>query len=112
MCSQILQGVRIITSGPTSTVCALEVASDPLMNWLGSNPKLLSFLPVTEKVRDRLVVDLIAYAFSRKRVEELLQKHPGLYLVGNYMRGVSVNDCVVHARRTANRLIGQLQKQD
>jgi oxygen-dependent protoporphyrinogen oxidase len=39
-----------------------------------------------------------------ERVERLLQAHPGLYLVGNYLHGVSVNDCVVNCRRTARRV--------
>ncbi|NUN97059.1 MAG: protoporphyrinogen oxidase [Candidatus Omnitrophica bacterium] len=39
-------------------------------------------------------------------VEGLLEReYPGLHLVGNYLHGVSVNDCVVHARTTAARLL-------
>lgn len=39
-------------------------------------------------------------------VERLVESHhPGLALVGNYLHGVSVNDCVVHARGTAARLL-------
>lgn len=39
-------------------------------------------------------------------VEGLLgREYSGLHLVGNYLHGVSVNDCVVHARTTAARLL-------
>ncbi|MCA9412934.1 MAG: protoporphyrinogen oxidase [Candidatus Omnitrophica bacterium] len=41
-----------------------------------------------------------------EEVEEDLKQHPGLHLVGNYLHGVSVNDCICHARRTAAELIG------
>ena len=40
-----------------------------------------------------------------EEVEEDLKQHPGLHLVGNYLHGVSVNDCICHARRTAAELI-------
>ena len=45
-----------------------------------------------------------------ERVENLLQAHPGLYLVGNYLHGVSVNDCVVNSRRTARRVMEEVQQ--
>ena len=40
-----------------------------------------------------------------EEVEKELKHHPGLSLVGNYLHGVSVNDCICHARRTARDLI-------
>jgi oxygen-dependent protoporphyrinogen oxidase len=40
-----------------------------------------------------------------ERVEQKLKKYPGLHLVGNYLHGVSVNDCICHARRTAQKLL-------
>ena len=40
-----------------------------------------------------------------ERVEKLLENHPELFLVGNYLHGISVNDCVVHSRNTAARMI-------
>ncbi|RMG55676.1 MAG: protoporphyrinogen oxidase [Acidobacteria bacterium] len=38
------------------------------------------------------------------QMEEHLGRLPGLFLVGNYLRGVSVSDCVREARKTAERL--------
>lgn len=40
-----------------------------------------------------------------EQVESELGKHPGLHLVGNYLHGVSVNDCIVHSRRTASEIL-------
>jgi oxygen-dependent protoporphyrinogen oxidase len=40
-----------------------------------------------------------------EEVERELTAYPGLHLVGNYLHGVSVNDCIVHARKTAATLI-------
>ncbi len=39
-----------------------------------------------------------------QRVEEYLGHLPGLFLVGNYLRGVSVSDCVREAMKTAEQL--------
>jgi oxygen-dependent protoporphyrinogen oxidase len=38
-------------------------------------------------------------------IDGLLQKHPGLVLTGNAFRGVSLNDCVVNAEKTAQSLL-------
>lgn len=40
-----------------------------------------------------------------EQVESELGKHPGLHLVGNYLHGVSVNDCIVHSRKTAAEIL-------
>ncbi|MBZ0256017.1 protoporphyrinogen oxidase [bacterium] len=37
-----------------------------------------------------------------QRLEQELKDVPGLYLTGNFMRGVSVNDCIRNARQTAD----------
>ncbi len=63
-----------------------------------------------------LLVQVSRYPFSipqmvsghSARIEEVekdLQQYPGLHLVGNYLHGVSVNDCICHARRSAAKLI-------
>ncbi|MNC99141.1 Protoporphyrinogen oxidase [compost metagenome] len=36
-----------------------------------------------------------------RRIEELLEKHPGLFLGGNAFRGVSLNDCTRDAKQIA-----------
>jgi oxygen-dependent protoporphyrinogen oxidase len=57
------------------------------------------------KYRDAVPQMYPGHADRIDRVERLLEKRPGLYLVGNYLHGVSVNDCVVHARKTAALMI-------
>ncbi len=39
------------------------------------------------------------------RVKGELQKLPGLFLAGNYLRGISIGDRIKHATLIANRLI-------
>jgi len=43
-------------------------------------------------------------------LEQALGHYPGLAFVGNYTRGVSVNDCVVNARQAANRMISRIKE--
>jgi oxygen-dependent protoporphyrinogen oxidase len=38
-------------------------------------------------------------------IEGILHKHPGLVLTGNAFKGVSLNDCVVNAEKTARSLL-------
>jgi protoporphyrinogen/coproporphyrinogen III oxidase len=42
-------------------------------------------------------------------IEQTLGHYPGLAFVGNYTQGVSVNDCVVNARKAAKRIIETLK---
>jgi protoporphyrinogen/coproporphyrinogen III oxidase len=44
-----------------------------------------------------------------RRLDDLLQAHPGLYLAGNSYRGVSLNACVTDAARIAEAVRGALQ---
>jgi oxygen-dependent protoporphyrinogen oxidase len=48
---------------------------------------------------------LVGHAARLRDIEEKLQRHPGLVLTGNAFRGVSLNDCVVNARKTAESLL-------
>lgn len=41
-----------------------------------------------------------------ERIENHLVDVPNLHLVGNYLDGVSINDCVRLARKTADRILG------
>jgi len=45
------------------------------------------------------------HAARLKIIDEHLQKHPGLVLTGNAFKGVSLNDCVLNAWKTAQTLI-------
>ena len=48
---------------------------------------------------------VVGHATRLEAIERVLEKHPGLVLTGNAYRGVSLNDCVVNAWKTAESLI-------
>ena len=48
---------------------------------------------------------LVGHAGRLRIIEEELQKFPGLILSGNAFRGVSLNDCVLNAEKTARVLL-------
>lgn len=52
---------------------------------------------------------LVGHAARLGSIEEKLQRHPGLVLTGNAFKGVSLNDCVVNAAKTAEQLFPQTQ---
>lgn len=43
------------------------------------------------------------------RIEQLRQRHAGLFLTGNCLRGVAVNDCTAEARRCAAEVVQQIR---
>jgi len=52
---------------------------------------------------------LVGHAARLEAIDEKLQHHPQLILTGNAFKGVSLNDCVVNAWKTAQSLIPQSQ---
>ena len=50
---------------------------------------------------------LVGHAARLKTIDDKLQKHSGLVLTGNAFKGVSLNDCVVNAWKTAQLLVPQ-----
>ena len=48
---------------------------------------------------------VIGHAARLEAIEDRMQHHPGLVLTGNAFKGVSLNDCVVNAHKTAQSLI-------
>jgi oxygen-dependent protoporphyrinogen oxidase len=44
---------------------------------------------------------VVGHAARLEAIDRVLEKHPGLVLTGNAFRGVSLNDCVVNAWKTA-----------
>ncbi len=48
---------------------------------------------------------VVGHAARLEVIDGILQKHPGLVLTGNAFRGVSLNDCVVNAEKTARSLL-------
>ena len=52
---------------------------------------------------------LVGHAARLEAINQKLQRHPGLVLTGNAFKGVSLNDCVVNAEKTAEKLFPQTQ---
>jgi oxygen-dependent protoporphyrinogen oxidase len=52
---------------------------------------------------------LVGHAARLKSIDEKLQPYPGLVLTGNAFKGVSLNDCVVNAWKTAESIFPQSQ---
>jgi oxygen-dependent protoporphyrinogen oxidase len=48
---------------------------------------------------------LVGHAARLEAIDQALQRHPGLLLTGNAYRGVSLNDCVANAWKTAQGLL-------
>jgi oxygen-dependent protoporphyrinogen oxidase len=48
---------------------------------------------------------VVGHAARLEAIDRGLEKHPGLVLTGNAFRGVSLNDCVVNAWKTAESLL-------
>jgi len=53
---------------------------------------------------------VVGHAARLEAIDCLLEKHPGLVLTGNAFRGVSLNDCVVNAWKTAESLVSHSAK--
>jgi len=51
---------------------------------------------------------LVGHAARLESIEKELEKFPGLVLTGNAYRGVSLNDCVLNAQKTAGSLCRRL----
>ncbi|MEE4216786.1 MAG: protoporphyrinogen oxidase [Xanthomonadales bacterium] len=47
----------------------------------------------------------VGHAARLEAIDKELEKFPGLVLTGNAYRGVSLNDCVLNAQKTAGRLV-------
>jgi oxygen-dependent protoporphyrinogen oxidase len=52
---------------------------------------------------------VIGHAARLEAIDQHLQRHPGLVLTGNAFKGVSLNDCVVNAWKTAQTLVPEPQ---
>jgi protoporphyrinogen/coproporphyrinogen III oxidase len=57
-------------------------------------------LPITRYER-AIPQYTLGHAARVKRVETLLRDVPGLWIAGNYLRGISLGDCIKHAERVA-----------
>ena len=47
----------------------------------------------------------VGHAARLDAIEEIVGRHPGLVLTGNAFRGVSLNDCIVNAWKTAEAVV-------
>ncbi len=52
----------------------------------------------------------VGHAARLDAIDQCLGQHPGLILTGNAFRGVSLNDCVVNALKTAETIIPQIHQ--
>ena len=52
---------------------------------------------------------VVGHAARLEAIDKQLQRHPGLVLTGNAFKGVSLNDCVVNAWKTAQTLAPEPQ---
>jgi len=52
---------------------------------------------------------LVGHAANLAVIDRQLEAFPGLVLTGNAFRGVSLNDCVLNASRTAEQLVGKAE---
>ncbi len=50
---------------------------------------------------------VVGHAVRLDAINTIMQRHPGLILTGNAFKGVSLNDCVVNAEKTARALFPQ-----
>jgi protoporphyrinogen/coproporphyrinogen III oxidase len=57
-------------------------------------------LPITRYER-AIPQYTLGHAARVERIEALLRDIPGLWIAGNYLRGVSLGDCIKHAERVA-----------
>ena len=86
---------------------------DRLLDVVQSNLKKImgvSADPVFAKIyRHELAIPqyLVGHADRLQAIEARLERFPGLVLSGNAFRGVSLNDCVVNARATAEKIAGR-----
>jgi oxygen-dependent protoporphyrinogen oxidase len=53
---------------------------------------------------------LVGHGARLEAIDQILKRHPGLVLTGNAFRGVSLNDCVVNASKTADSLVPGLSR--
>jgi oxygen-dependent protoporphyrinogen oxidase len=72
---------------------------------IGAEPDFIRIFRHTKAIPQYLV----GHAARLRAIEDKLQGHPGLVLTGNAFRGVSLNDCVVNAWKTAELLVPQSQ---
>lgn len=70
----------------------LKPAREPLDSFLPHGPRAL---PQYNR----------KYPAIRRRVTEILPAYPRLYLLGNYLDGVSMNDCVANAKSLVDRIV-------
>ncbi|NDY42801.1 protoporphyrinogen oxidase, partial [Dissulfurirhabdus thermomarina] len=69
----------------------------------------ITALPVFEKVirwRRAIPQYEVGHLALVRRLEEILARHPGLYVRCNWVGGVSLNDCVANAEVLADRIAG------
>lgn len=101
--------LRTMVGGARSSELAL-LPDDRLLDVVQSDLKEIMGItadPVFAKIyrHERAIPQyLVGHADRLQAIEEEVQHFPGLFLTGNAFRGVSLNDCVVNARKTAEEV--------
>ena len=104
--------LRTMIGGARSSELA-HLPDDRLLDVVRSNLKDIMGVtadPVFAKIyrHERAIPQyLVGHEDRLQAIAGELESFPGLVMTGNAFRGVSLNDCVVNARATANLLVGE-----
>jgi oxygen-dependent protoporphyrinogen oxidase len=88
-----------------------ELPDEQLVERVGADLKDISGLsaePVFSRIfrHEKAIPQyLVGHAARLQDIDQIVGRHPGLVLTGNAFRGVSLNDCVVNAWKTAKSLV-------
>lgn len=95
-------GARAPHLGSMAPEALIDLAREEFRDLLGAHGE-----PVVARVRHWLLglpQYGIGHGEATATLDELSHRVPGLFVVGNYLRGVSAADCLGVARKTANRV--------
>ncbi|HUJ79426.1 MAG TPA: protoporphyrinogen oxidase [Nitrospiria bacterium] len=87
----------------------IALAVDELRGWLGvtGRPQAARIVRWPRAIPQYT----IGHAGRLAEIEAGLEKRPTLVLAGNYLKGVSVPDCILQARQLADRLVDALTRE-
>lgn len=77
-----------------------EIVTNELASILGIKPKVVNIYRLAKAIPQYN----LGHLARREQLEQLIKQCPGIYLVGNYLRGVSVPDCIARGEQLANKI--------